>query len=738
VLAQRETAEIEILVINRGTSREASEVLESFRGSGVAEVRVPGNASEAQCHNLAVEHSHSPLIAHVEPTGIVLPGAFGKIVDRWNAARNTGLIHAYSFPIDQSGSTSRETFRDRRKLLLQTRPPGTDYRRALLFSQDETDAFRVYSRKALEVVGPFRERPGSWTAYDLALRIADRFPIELVPEMLYAFRSREQRRPLSRIASVRNCIHSFNCCRTLRKSKEVSFLQLPDYSSVRQLIPGIWRSLRLGGIRDRLRRTAGRVKSFRSDFFWKRLVPAIDWAYLRFAGRLSWWPVDLFQIRSGALRDGAGKLAYFTWRFPILSQTFVHRELAALKRSGIEILVLAEEPDNTEMADDNARSLLGQTEYLNQIDNDRLRKYKRYFFYRNPFLYTNLLFYLMTRQYKRRKNIMDDVYNFSRAVALAGLLKDSDVDHVHVPWSDETALIAQLASRLVGITYSVQARAHDVHRKSFLYGLRDKLVNAEFIATNSAYNQHYLQELMGKRHSRKVELIYEGLDLDRFVPQSRRSADSSAAFRILCVARIIEQKGLIHLLQACKILLESGVDFTCEIAGGPEEPEYTNYHLELKLLHKKLALGNRVVFSGPLPFAAILEKYTTADLFVLPCVVAQDGSRDITPNALIEAMAMGVCVISTPVAGVPEIVEDGVSGLLVPPGDARALADAMSAVLRAPEARARMGQNARKKVEEKFDLNRNVARYLELFSRVGTSRKPVLRTVSPAPDRVAV
>lgn len=158
--------------------------LESFRASGVTQLRVPGNASEARCHNLAVERSHSPLIAHVETTGIVPLGTFGKVLGRWNTAQNADLIHAYSFPMNEFGSTTGEAFRERRKFLLLTRPPGMDYRRALLLSQDSIDAFRVYSRKALEAVGPFREGSGSWTTYDLALRITDRFSIELVPEML--------------------------------------------------------------------------------------------------------------------------------------------------------------------------------------------------------------------------------------------------------------------------------------------------------------------------------------------------------------------------------------------------------------------------------------------------------------------------------------------------------------------------------------------------------------------------
>src|SRR6185295_15360581 len=131
---------------------------------------------------------------------------------------------------------------------------------------------------------------------------------------------------------------------------------------------------------------------------------------------------------------------------------------------------------------------------------------------------------------------------------------------------------------------------------------------------------------------------------------------------------LIEQKGLSYLLQACARLREGGHSFECEIVGGTEDI-YMNYYLELKKLHRNLALENQVRFVGSLPFKAVLKKYSQADIFILPCVIAEDGSRDITPNALIEAMAMKLAVISTTVTGVPEIVEDGVSGILVPPHD---------------------------------------------------------------------
>jgi len=127
----------------------------------------------------------------------------------------------------------------------------------------------------------------------------------------------------------------------------------------------------------------------------------------------------------------------------------------------------------------------------------------------------------------------------------------------------------------------------------------------------------------------------------------------------------------------------------------------------------------------------VLGMYRVADIFVLPCVVAADGSRDITPNALIEAMAMQLPVVSTAVGGVPEIVEHGVSGLVVPPGNVAAFADAIAALIRDPDRAALMGVAARRRVEEKFDIAKNIQRYVELFSDGGEARR-TLPAAAPA------
>jgi glycosyltransferase involved in cell wall biosynthesis len=408
------------------------------------------------------------------------------------------------------------------------------------------------------------------------------------------------------------------------------------------------------------------------------------------------------------------RIGYYTWHFPVLSQTFINRELAALKQSGVAFEIIADEPEEPKLADDNAKEVLSQAHYLEPIDANRLRGYHHRLFRSRPLEYLKSFCFVVSRRYGSYKTIYEDIAVFSRAVYLAGVALDRQIDHLHAPWSDRCAFVAMLAARLAGITYSVQARAHDIHRDGYLFALADKFEPAQFIVTNTRYNETHMKTFLRSAHWPKLFVIHNGVDLHRFVPTIKAHGRDSSP-KLLCVARLIEQKGLIYLLQACAILRDQGYDFDCEIVGGTEDI-FMNYYLDVKRLHRQLGLERQVRFTGSLPFSAVLEKYACADIFVLPCVIATDGSRDITPNALIEAMAMKLPVIATTVTGVPEIVEHGVSGILVPPKDVSALSEALMNLMRDAHLRKRLGTHARQRVEEKFDIQRNVVQYIKLFS----------------------
>jgi glycosyltransferase involved in cell wall biosynthesis len=270
-----------------------------------------------------------------------------------------------------------------------------------------------------------------------------------------------------------------------------------------------------------------------------------------------------------------------------------------------------------------------------------------------------------------------------------------------------------LAARLADVRYSVQARASDIHRAGAAFGRQERLAHAAFVVTNTRYNEAILRPLLPRNGAAPpLHVIYNGIELSRFRPPARRR--DVRGRRVLCIGRLVEPKGIEYLLLACRILRDRGDTVRCEIVGG-YSPREMNYYLRLKKLWRALRLESVVTLVGAQPFDRVLAKYEDADVFVLPAVVASDNRREVTPNVLIEAMAMRLAVIGTPIGAIPELIEDGVSGLIVPSRDEHALAGAIGRLLDDPALREELGDNARRRVEERFDIRKNVRGYVDLF-----------------------
>jgi len=432
--------------------------------------------------------------------------------------------------------------------------------------------------------------------------------------------------------------------------------------------------------------------------------------------RWGWWPAalpEILQPDRRSARRANPRVAYYIWHFPVLSQTFVRREIEALRKAGVSLEVFTEAAEDVDLLDERDRVLLTTTNYLLPVDRQRLARYHREFRRDRPLTYYHVYLFLMSRRYGLTKTLRRDRSHFNQAVYLAGHLRDAGIDRVHSPWGDRAGFAAMLAAKLLGVPFSLQVRAHDLHDPSYHQALREMLPSADFVITNTQYNRPFIQALM-PGGSTEIHTIYNGINLAEFKPPERSTATGSPT-RLLCVARLVEQKGLTYLLDACALLRERRFAFTCDVIGGTEEPLYTEYWQRVKEMHHRLDLESLVFFRGAQPFATVMEAYRSADVFVLPCVVAEDGRRDITPNAVIEAMAMKLPVISTPVTGVVEIVEHGTSGLLVPPADPVALADEIERVARDRALATTLGENARRRIENRFDADKNVLARLRLF-----------------------
>jgi glycosyltransferase involved in cell wall biosynthesis len=259
---------------------------------------------------------------------------------------------------------------------------------------------------------------------------------------------------------------------------------------------------------------------------------------------------------------------------------------------------------------------------------------------------------------------------------------------------------------LTGVPYSFTTHARDIFRAGINRNLlREKIAGASFVIGVSEYNRRFIEKDVRPARSSHVRVVYNGVDLKSFRPDPTVAREPEL---ILSAGRLVPKKGFADLLDACRLLREHGRSFRCRIIGeGP---------LRAELEAQAADLGDVVEFAGARTQEELAQEYQRAAVFVLAATVPPDGNTDALPTVLLEAMASGCPVVSTRVAGIPEIVDHEENGLLVEPGAAPALSAAIERLLADPQLRARFGANARLKAEERFDANKNAADLYRLFA----------------------
>ncbi len=707
-IRQQTDTDWELFVVDDASEDETANVVRAFDDARITLLTNETQCGIWACHNRILESSHAPYIAHIDADDFILPGALRKMVHALENNSRAGLAHCQFYDVDEQGVVRRDIFLQRAKLYEQ-RARGFDYRRELLAQGTVTSGLRTYPRRVLDELGGFNETVQYGGDLEMALRIVEHGEIAFVPEFLYARRLHAQNTTESlSFKSWRYLWQRFQMCRALSRSRQVTYFHHEPYNLHRLLLTGLADTL---GIPRAQAFVSEKIfmlpRQMRAKLSANIATPLRNSLYEFAVNHGAWWRLH-WRTRPRA-RGAPKRIGYYKWRFPDLSETFILREVNALRDAGMNVEMFADEPGGLESSPHVAT-----THYLMPRDAKRIARAKSVFKRRARLRYWNVFLYTVLHRYGEYKTWHEDWSVFECAVDLALHLNEYNVSYLHAPWADRTAFIAMLAAALLDIPYSVQGRAHDLHRHKFQFGLREKFSNAAFVITNSDYNARTIKTYLDTRNPPPLRVIRNLFPLEQFQPRTRSNA--SPMFQILCVARLIEEKGLVYLMHACADLRARGVPFCCEIIGAPEEPTYINYWLQLKHLHQKLQLQNCVSFRGAQPFENILDAYARADLFVLPCVLAENGGRDISPNSLIEAMAMGLPVISTQFAAIPEIVEQGVSGILVPPNDANALADAMAQLLNAEPLRRALGARARERVEARYDARKNVAQFVEMFS----------------------
>ena len=419
------------------------------------------------------------------------------------------------------------------------------------------------------------------------------------------------------------------------------------------------------------------------------------------------------------------RLAFLFPAFPVLHQTFTLREVLGLKQRGYDIRLISLKAARRDLQQPEATALLDETLYCPSLWSTTMLGPLWRAGTKRPRDLIGLFFTVFAAWrsgvVRRRTNegastfglwerlgilyesstlmyLLKSFMLVPHALFVTERLQTEGIEHIHSHWATYPTTVAMLVKRWSGIPYSFSAHAYDIYMIGRM--LPAKISGATFVVTCAQTNRNYLHGFCDNGDAQRIHVNYHGTDLDRFVPVQH---SRGASFKIVSCGWLKEYKGFHILLEALGRLVSRGINASLEIAGDGPQRQYLERRAE------RLGLRERFVLHGYVDHERLAALYATADAVALPSVImGRYGRQDVIPNVLAEAMAAGVPVVASEVAGIPELVEHGVSGLLVPQRDADALAAALEKLWREPELAAGLAKAAREKIERIWDRNRNL------------------------------
>jgi len=408
--------------------------------------------------------------------------------------------------------------------------------------------------------------------------------------------------------------------------------------------------------------------------------------------------------------------AYLFERFPSFVQTFVYREAVEMVRRGMQpwLVSIRRPVDPVDLtAEMDADVYYLPEEKALRAEVDALRGAGKLSW--------------RARRAMAQGRMARDSQRIFEAICLAPKLRERGVRHVHAHFGGVAARTAWWLRRLFGFSYSFTGHANDIFCETgFPVSNADLVRGARFVVTETDYARRWMEE----RHPAargKIFRVFNGIALDGFPPRS----PAGPVPRIISVGRYVEKKGFGDLIAACGILHSRGLAFECVIVGGGPLEQQLQAEID------SAALGSVVKLAGPRPQAEVRRLLAGAQLFVLACVVETGGGSDNLPTVIAEAMACGLPVVSTRIAGVPEMISDGEDGLLTPPNDPALLATAMEKLLRNPTFADGLAARARLSAQDRFSIEKTTRDLQHLLVRRGCVIAPEfarsLDTTLPGP-----
>ncbi len=413
------------------------------------------------------------------------------------------------------------------------------------------------------------------------------------------------------------------------------------------------------------------------------------------------WPRAPFASRASVVKSSSViAVAYLFERFPSFTQTFVYREVMELRRQRVRLTLFSIRRPIGEPSQSWDPEIVRQVHYLPEEPAllDEVKQAMR----RGKIPVEAVC---AIDQWGRRSDFLR-LYQ----AAHVGMRLPKDI-RLHAHFAGMAARTAYWIKLFFGIEYSFTAHANDIFApRPFAIGL-DRLVDsANAVITESDHAASFLKERFPNRAAR-IHRVYNGLDLSHFL----QAVFAPTTPCIISVGRLIEKKGFADLIEACRLLTKKGCNFRCEIVGeGP-------LGAALRAQIAEGGLESNVQLMGLQTQEQIKKRLADATVFVLPCTTDPAGGTDNLPTVIMEAMAAGLPVVSTPIAGVPEMVEDGVTGELVPPAEPKALADAIERFITNPARARQFGKCGLELARKKFSIEKSVSALIGMLEESARS-----------------
>jgi len=398
-------------------------------------------------------------------------------------------------------------------------------------------------------------------------------------------------------------------------------------------------------------------------------------------------------------RSAAPRVAYVMSRFPKLTETFVLDEILELERQGVAVEVFPLWRERAGVVHAEARPVVARAHFTATLDATVLVDNVRALL-DAPGRYVGTLVTLVRSNWRSPRFLAGALAIFPKACSFARRMRALGVRHVHAHFASHPAAAAFVVGRLAGIPWSFTAHGSDLHREQSMLAL--KVAEAEFVVAISEFNRRFILDRVGEAFAAKIHVVHCGVDLARHPRRDGTSANE--AFEIGCIGTLHAVKGQRHLLDACAELSALGIDWRCHLIGdGPDRRA-------LEARARAAGTGDRVVFHGSCERERVGALLAGMDVLAAPSVPTRDGRREGLPVVLMEAGATGLPLVASRLSGIPELVVDGETGLLIEPGDAPGLARALARLAAEPATRQRLGAAARARIERDFALGANVER----------------------------